>query len=178
MAALVTVLGYFAIGLPVSMILSLKSREMFDWKFIKTIHGPVGLLIGINLALFIMNAMFMYIIYTQDWRQAARNLFNANFQYANRQNHQHYKFLNQTSKPDIKNYTPLLSTLPTSSQNNGLSHYTNNKQDHCAGAATRLSAHLNMQSECSIDDLDLKAQMAQKLEETDDEYACLIEKER
>ena len=63
-AALVTLLGYFVIGLPVSTILSFKSREMFDWKFIRNIHGPIGLLVGIDLALLVMNAMFMYIIYT------------------------------------------------------------------------------------------------------------------
>ena len=37
-----------------------------------------------------------------------------------------------------------------------------------------------MQSECSIEDHNhvLGTQMVQKLEETDDEFACLIEKER
>ena len=79
-AALVTVLGYFAIGLPLSTILSFKNRsQMLDWKSIASIHGPVGLLIGISIALLIMNAMFFYIILSLDWRQTARNLFNQNF---------------------------------------------------------------------------------------------------
>jgi Na+-driven multidrug efflux pump len=65
-AALVTILGYFVIGLPLSAIISFKSLP--DWKPMAQINGPQGLFLGIDIALFFMNAIFFYLIFSQDWK--------------------------------------------------------------------------------------------------------------